>query len=83
MPLYDYRCERCGEEWEKLKEIAEHETDPCPKCGQKGTQLLKMPRVQTFKPFLHSWLPKETLITSKSQLREECKKQGVVSRYLL
>jgi putative FmdB family regulatory protein len=36
MPTYEYRCERCGETFERRETIAEHETvkPQCPKCGE-------------------------------------------------
>jgi putative FmdB family regulatory protein len=33
MPLYEYRCERCGEIFEKLRRISEADTPAeCPRC---------------------------------------------------
>ena len=34
MPTYEYRCEKCGETFERSESIAEHETamPKCPKC---------------------------------------------------
>ena len=35
MPTYEYRCEGCGETFERSESIAEHDTarPECPKCG--------------------------------------------------
>ncbi len=35
MPIYEYRCEKCGNAFEKLRPMreAEEPTD-CPRCGQ-------------------------------------------------
>jgi putative FmdB family regulatory protein len=35
MPTYEYRCQNCGETFERRERIAEHEaaTPKCPKCG--------------------------------------------------
>ena len=35
MPTYTYRCEQCGEIFERVETISEHGTTkpPCPKCG--------------------------------------------------
>ena len=35
MPTYEYRCESCGENFERRESITEHEiAEPkCPKCG--------------------------------------------------
>jgi putative FmdB family regulatory protein len=34
MPTYEYRCEKCGEEFTRIMSIHEHETGKvsCPKC---------------------------------------------------
>jgi putative FmdB family regulatory protein len=33
MPLYEYRCEACGETEEKLQSLSAPEAHDCPKCG--------------------------------------------------
>ena len=35
MPTYAYRCEQCGETFERIETISEREKakPPCPKCG--------------------------------------------------
>ena len=35
MPTYVYRCEQCGETFERIEAISEHEKakPQCPKCG--------------------------------------------------
>ena len=34
MPMYEYRCSKCGEEFELLRTISERDDDSeCPKCG--------------------------------------------------
>ena len=39
MPLYDFRCRRCGEEFERL--VRKEETVECPSCrGQDVERLL-------------------------------------------
>jgi putative FmdB family regulatory protein len=34
MPLYEYRCDKCGQRFELRQSIADHEQSkpPCPKC---------------------------------------------------
>lgn len=34
MPLYEYRCEACGQPEEKLEGLSAPETHACPACGQ-------------------------------------------------
>lgn len=39
MPLYNYKCESCNHEFEKVLKIAEmHQPsqEPCPSCGHQG-----------------------------------------------
>lgn len=33
MPLYEYRCEACGESEERLEPISAPDRHDCPKCG--------------------------------------------------
>jgi len=35
MPTYDYRCEKCGHQFEELQSITAEPLKECPKC--KGT----------------------------------------------
>jgi len=41
MPIFEYRCENCGEKFEKLIYGAEELT--CPKCGSKNIKKLISP----------------------------------------
>jgi putative FmdB family regulatory protein len=34
MPIYEYRCEACGHEMEKLQKLADAPLTDCPACGQ-------------------------------------------------
>ena len=47
MPTYRYRCESCGEIFEHVEHLAEHETahPRCPKCGSEMIQHLPTPFV--------------------------------------
>ena len=40
MPLYEYRCDACGEEFEAFSTLAARQTAPCPTCGQRGRKLI-------------------------------------------
>jgi len=35
MPLFEYRCEKCGETFEFLARKADETPDRCPKCGSR------------------------------------------------
>ena len=34
MPIYEYLCENCGKELEKIQKISEEPLVDCPECGQ-------------------------------------------------
>jgi len=34
MPIYEYRCERCGHELEKMQKVSDPPLTDCPACGQ-------------------------------------------------
>ncbi len=34
MPIYEYRCESCGESLEKLQKLSDAALDICPSCGK-------------------------------------------------
>ena len=39
MPIYEYRCENCGEPFEKLVKFSASDAQvECPKCGSKHTK---------------------------------------------
>ena len=42
MPIYEYRCTKCGHEWSRQEPLSEHggEQPACPKCGAESRQLL-------------------------------------------
>ncbi|HXF96611.1 MAG TPA: zinc ribbon domain-containing protein [Gemmatimonadales bacterium] len=42
MPIYEYRCTKCGHEWSRQELLSEHraERPACPKCGAEAEQLL-------------------------------------------
>ena len=38
MPIYDFRCDACGAEFEEL--VRAEELPPCPQCGAEPRRLL-------------------------------------------
>ena len=52
MPLYDYLCEECGGELEKLQKTSESPAPDCPECG---TLMIKVPSTFAFK-FKNPWV---------------------------
>ena len=48
MPLYEYVCDTCGEEFEQMMRFSETDISPaCPKCGGPYT-IKKISRVGSF-----------------------------------
>ncbi len=48
MPLYEYRCEECGEAFEMMRRFSEADHSPaCPKCESSNTRK-KLSKVVTF-----------------------------------
>jgi putative FmdB family regulatory protein len=50
MPIYEYRCEECGERFEELVPASAKAAPPCPGCGAEGAKRL-------FSMFATEWLP--------------------------
>lgn len=38
MPLFEYKCSKCGHQFEKLKKSSEAATSPCPKCSAEASK---------------------------------------------
>ena len=46
MPLYEYKCEACGNRFEKIVKFSDPPLDACPKCGGKVEKLFSSPAFQ-------------------------------------
>lgn len=46
MPLYEYKCVKCGSRFEKIESLSASETKKCPKCGAKAERVLNAPAIQ-------------------------------------
>lgn len=46
MPLYEYRCVKCGHRFEKIESLSASDSKKCPKCGAKAERLLSAPAIQ-------------------------------------
>ena len=46
MPLYEYRCEKCGARIEKIQKFSDSPLTTCEKCGGELTRLLSAPAIQ-------------------------------------
>ncbi|NEV64165.1 FmdB family zinc ribbon protein [Thiorhodococcus minor] len=40
MPIYEYRCEECGHELEKMQKISDAPLTDCPACGKPSLKKL-------------------------------------------
>lgn len=39
MPTYDYRCSKCGHQFELVERLSDHQAaHKCPKCGNKKVE---------------------------------------------
>ena len=46
MPLYEYKCDRCGHTFEKIENHKASTTKKCPSCGGKARRQLASPAIQ-------------------------------------
>ena len=46
MPLYEYKCVKCGHRFEKIESVTASETKKCPKCGAKAQRMASAPAIQ-------------------------------------
>jgi putative FmdB family regulatory protein len=46
MPLYEYKCKKCGHRFEKIQKFSDNPVKKCPECGGAVEQLLSAPAVQ-------------------------------------
>jgi putative FmdB family regulatory protein len=46
LPLYEYRCLRCGAHFEKIQKFSDAPLQRCENCGGRLEQLLSSPAIQ-------------------------------------
>lgn len=46
LPLYEYRCVKCGHRFEKIENVSASERKKCVKCGNKAERLVAAPAIQ-------------------------------------
>ena len=46
MPLYEYKCLKCGRKTEKIENVAGPHLRKCPHCGGKVEALISAPAIQ-------------------------------------
>ncbi len=45
MPIYEYKCKKCGHRFEKIQKFSDPLVKKCPECGGVVEQLLSPPAV--------------------------------------
>ena len=46
MPLYEYKCVKCGHRFEKIENVGAPELKKCPQCGGRAERQLAAPAIQ-------------------------------------
>lgn len=46
MPIYEYRCRKCGRTFEKIQKVADRTKGKCPDCGGAAERLASAPAIQ-------------------------------------
>ena len=46
MPLYEYRCKKCGHQFEKIQSFSAPEEKECPVCKGEVERLISAPAIQ-------------------------------------
>ena len=46
MPLYEYKCEKCGERVEIIQRVSDKPYSHCPKCGGDMKKMVSAPAIQ-------------------------------------
>lgn len=46
MPLYEYKCAKCGKRFEKIENVSAPERQKCPKCGGRADRQIAAPAIQ-------------------------------------
>jgi putative FmdB family regulatory protein len=46
VPLYEYKCAKCGHRFEKIESVSASFRKKCPECGGKAERMLAAPAIQ-------------------------------------
>ena len=82
MPMYQYRCDKCGKELDEFHKVKDRYAQICSECGEKMQIMIQPSPIHVFKGFFHPNLDKKPVwISSKANLKEESDKRGMTSYY--
>ena len=82
MPMYQYRCDKCGKELEEFHKVDDRHNQVCPECKRYMQIMIQPSPIHVFKGFFHPNLDKKPVwISSKANLKEESDKRGMTSFY--
>ncbi len=84
MPLYTYLCKGCGRKVELYRFVKNRNKGTKCHCGKVMRKVFSASRVEVFKPMIYEHICETPiLVTSKKQLREECKIHNVTAARLM
>ncbi len=46
MPIYEYKCKKCGHRFERIQKFSDPHIKKCPDCGGPVEQVISAPAVQ-------------------------------------
>jgi putative FmdB family regulatory protein len=46
MPIYEYRCTKCGHRFEAIQKVSDRPISKCEKCKGKAERLISSPAIQ-------------------------------------
>jgi putative FmdB family regulatory protein len=46
MPIYEYRCAKCGHRFEAIQKVSDRPLSKCEKCKGKAERLISSPAIQ-------------------------------------
>lgn len=77
MPIYEYACQACGQEMEKLQKISDAPLTDCPACGKP--ELIKKVSAAGFRLKGGGWYETDFKSGSKKNLATENKSDSKTS----
>ncbi len=73
MPIYEYRCESCGEHLEKLQKLSDAPLETCPSCGKP--ELKKLISAAGFRLKGSGWYETDFKQGKQKNLHDTAKKE--------